>query len=75
MNDYVAAYHDTVLLVGQVMRNIRNTSGSSYELLNMEFFNINHFREVSFDGVCFSSRSLLTLILNAGFRMFMEQYK
>ncbi|XP_062330275.1 guanylyl cyclase C [Osmerus eperlanus] len=51
MNDYVAAYHDTVLLVGQVMRNIRNTSGSSYELLNMEFVNINHFREVSFDGL------------------------
>lgn len=48
MNDYVAAYHDAVLLVGQVMREIvRNNKSHSQE---MEFVNVNYFRNISFNG-------------------------
>lgn len=48
MNDYVAAYHDAVLLVGQVMREIgRNNHLHSLE---MEYVNVNYFRNISFNG-------------------------
>lgn len=48
MNDYVAAYHDAVLLVGQVMREIvRNNHSHGQE---MEFVNVNYFRNISFNG-------------------------
>lgn len=48
MNDYVAAYHDAVLLVGQVMRQIiRNNQSHSQE---MDFVSVNHFRNISFNG-------------------------
>ncbi|CDQ89068.1 unnamed protein product [Oncorhynchus mykiss] len=46
MNDYMAAYHDAVLMFGQVMRKLWNKP----ELNPMEVVNINHFRNVSFDG-------------------------
>lgn len=48
MNDYVAAYHDAVLLVGQVMRDLGNKS--QLEMEQMEFVNVNYFRNISFDG-------------------------
>uniref|UniRef100_A0A8C7UTB0 Guanylate cyclase n=1 Tax=Oncorhynchus mykiss TaxID=8022 RepID=A0A8C7UTB0_ONCMY len=47
MNDYMAAYHDAVLMFGQVMRKLWNKP----ELNPMEVVNINHFRNVSFDGI------------------------
>ncbi|CAB1313043.1 unnamed protein product [Coregonus sp. 'balchen'] len=49
MNDYMAAYHDAVLLFGQVMRKLWNKPKS--ELNPMEVVNINHFRNVSFNGI------------------------
>ncbi|XP_030630997.1 heat-stable enterotoxin receptor [Chanos chanos] len=49
MNDYVAAYHDAVLLFEKVMRNIWNKPGA--ELEGMEFVNSNLFRSVSFEGI------------------------
>uniref|UniRef100_A0A674CEY8 Guanylate cyclase n=1 Tax=Salmo trutta TaxID=8032 RepID=A0A674CEY8_SALTR len=49
MNDYMAAYHDAVLMFGQVMRKLWNKPES--ELNPMEVVNINHFRNVSFDGI------------------------
>uniref|UniRef100_A0A671ULP6 Guanylate cyclase n=1 Tax=Sparus aurata TaxID=8175 RepID=A0A671ULP6_SPAAU len=48
MNDYIAAYHDAVLLVGQVMRNISAKNPSEIE--NMEYFNTKDFRNISFNG-------------------------
>lgn len=48
MNDYIAAYHDAVLLVGQVMRNISAKNLSEIE--NMEYFNTKYFRNISFNG-------------------------
>lgn len=48
MNDYTAAYHDAVMLVGQVMREIVNKS--QLEIEQMEFVNVNYFRNISFDG-------------------------
>lgn len=48
MNDYMAAYHDAVMLVGQVMRDIVNKS--QMEIEQMEFVNVNYFRNISFDG-------------------------
>ena len=48
MNDYIAAYHDAVLLVGQVMRNISAKNLSEIE--NMEYVNANYFRNISFNG-------------------------
>lgn len=48
MNDYVAAYHDAVLLVGQVMRDIvRNNQSHGQE---MDYVNVNYFRNISFNG-------------------------
>ncbi|XP_076856487.1 guanylyl cyclase C isoform X2 [Brachyhypopomus gauderio] len=49
MNDYMAAYHDGVLLFGQVMRTIWSTPSS--ELTDTEAVNINHFRNISFKGI------------------------
>uniref|UniRef100_A0A674CCK9 Guanylate cyclase n=1 Tax=Salmo trutta TaxID=8032 RepID=A0A674CCK9_SALTR len=49
MNDYMAAYHDAVLLFGQVMRKIWSKPES--ELNHTEVVNINHFRNISFDGI------------------------
>ncbi|TDG98304.1 hypothetical protein EPR50_G00216840 [Perca flavescens] len=48
MNDYMAAYHDSVLLVGQVMRRIAKENQS--EIQQMEFVNANYFRNISFNG-------------------------
>lgn len=48
MNDYMAAYHDAVLLIGQVMRKIIQKNAS--EVQQMEFMNVNYFRNTSFNG-------------------------
>lgn len=48
MNDYMAAYHDAVLLIGQVMRKIIENNAS--EVQEMEFMNVNYFRNTSFNG-------------------------
>nr|XP_040033540.1 heat-stable enterotoxin receptor [Gasterosteus aculeatus aculeatus] len=48
MNDYVAAYHDSVLLIGEVMREILKKTPS--EIQQMEFVNVNYFRNISFNG-------------------------
>ncbi|XP_045924419.1 heat-stable enterotoxin receptor [Micropterus dolomieu] len=48
MNDYMAAYHDSVLLVGEVMRNIAEIPQS--DIQQMEFVNANYFRNISFKG-------------------------
>uniref|UniRef100_A0A4W4FEF6 Guanylate cyclase n=1 Tax=Electrophorus electricus TaxID=8005 RepID=A0A4W4FEF6_ELEEL len=49
MNDYIAAYHDGVLLFGQVMRTIWGTPTS--ELSDIDAVNINYFRDISFNGI------------------------
>ncbi|KAF3704659.1 Heat-stable enterotoxin receptor [Channa argus] len=49
MNDYMAAYHDAVLLVGEVMRDIVNKTPVEFE--QMEFVNVNLFRNISFNGL------------------------
>ncbi|XP_060794953.1 guanylyl cyclase C [Neoarius graeffei] len=46
MNDYIAAYHDAVLLFGQVMRKIWQTP-----VLDVNSVNITYFRNVSFKGI------------------------
>ncbi|KAG7325154.1 hypothetical protein KOW79_011470 [Hemibagrus wyckioides] len=46
MNDYIAAYHDAVLLFGQVMRQIWKTP-----VMDVDSVNINYFRNVSFKGI------------------------
>ena len=48
MNDYMAAYHDSVLWVGQVMREITEKPPS--EIQQMEFVNVNFFRNTTFNG-------------------------
>ncbi|KAI3365534.1 hypothetical protein L3Q82_010621, partial [Scortum barcoo] len=48
MNDYMAAYHDSVLLVGRVMREMNKNNQS--EIQQMEFVNAAYFRNTSFDG-------------------------
>lgn len=48
MNDYMAAYHDAVLLIGQVMRKIIEKNSS--EVQEMEYVNVNYFRNTSFNG-------------------------
>ncbi|TNN04124.1 hypothetical protein fugu_001153 [Takifugu bimaculatus] len=48
MNDYMAAYHDAVLLIGQVMRKILSKNKSEVEV--MEFMDVNYFRNTSFNG-------------------------
>ncbi|XP_057214351.1 guanylyl cyclase C [Triplophysa rosa] len=47
MNDYIAAYHDAVLLFGQVIRNIITSS----DFQQMETVSVNYFRNVSFNGI------------------------
>ncbi|XP_696628.5 guanylyl cyclase C isoform X1 [Danio rerio] len=49
MNDYIAAYHDAVLLFGQVMRNIQKSG--SLDIQDMESVSMNYFRNVSFTGI------------------------
>uniref|UniRef100_A0A3Q3E569 Guanylate cyclase n=1 Tax=Labrus bergylta TaxID=56723 RepID=A0A3Q3E569_9LABR len=48
MNDYMAAYHDAVLLVGKLIREIVKTNQSSE--YQKEYVNVNYFRNVSFEG-------------------------
>lgn len=48
MTDYMAAYHDAVLLIGQVMRKIVEKNQS--EIQHMEYVNVNYFRNISFNG-------------------------
>lgn len=48
MNDYIAAYHDAVLLIGQVMRDILRQSPAQEE--EMDYVNANYFRNISFTG-------------------------
>ncbi|XP_053269862.1 guanylyl cyclase C [Pleuronectes platessa] len=48
MNDYMAAYHDSVLWVGQVMRLIAEKPPS--EIQQMEYVNANFFRNTTFNG-------------------------
>ncbi|KAG7226515.1 hypothetical protein INR49_003836, partial [Caranx melampygus] len=48
MNDYMAAYHDAVLLTGQVMRKIAEKPLP--EIQHMEYVNVNYFRNISFNG-------------------------
>ncbi|XP_017271662.1 heat-stable enterotoxin receptor isoform X2 [Kryptolebias marmoratus] len=48
MNDYMAAYHDGVLRIGQVMREIAASNQS--EIHGMDFMNVNYFRNTSFNG-------------------------
>uniref|UniRef100_A0A665UCY7 Guanylate cyclase n=1 Tax=Echeneis naucrates TaxID=173247 RepID=A0A665UCY7_ECHNA len=48
MNDYMAAYHDAVLLTGQVLREIAKKPQS--EIQQMEYVNVNYFRNISFNG-------------------------
>ncbi|CAG5910418.1 unnamed protein product [Menidia menidia] len=49
MNDYMAAYHDAVLKIGDVMREISKKNQS--EIQEMEFVNVNYFRNTSFRGL------------------------
>ncbi|TRZ02272.1 hypothetical protein DNTS_034042 [Danionella cerebrum] len=49
MNDYIAAYHDAVLLFSQVMRKIQDTGFS--QIQDMESVSANFFRNVSFKGI------------------------
>ncbi|RXN04668.1 heat-stable enterotoxin receptor-like protein [Labeo rohita] len=49
MNDYIAAYHDAVLMFKQVMRSIWNMPSSEIE--DMESVSMNYFRNVSFTGI------------------------
>lgn len=48
MNDYIAAYHDAVLLIGLVMRDIFRQNQS--QIQEMEYVNVNYFRNISFNG-------------------------
>lgn len=48
MNDYMAAYHDAVLRIGQVMREI--SSANQSEIQEMGFVNVNYFRNTTFNG-------------------------
>ncbi|KAM9336605.1 guanylyl cyclase C [Symphorus nematophorus] len=49
MNDYMAAYHDSVLLIGQVLRSIIEKNQS--EIQHMEYVNVNYFRNITFSGI------------------------
>ncbi len=48
MNDYMATYHDSVLLISKVMRQIIEKPPS--ELQEMEFVSTNYFRNSAFRG-------------------------
>uniref|UniRef100_A0A3P8QGQ1 Guanylate cyclase n=1 Tax=Astatotilapia calliptera TaxID=8154 RepID=A0A3P8QGQ1_ASTCA len=49
MNDYMAAYHDAVLFIGQVMRTISKQNQS--QLHRTEYVNVNYFRNTKFTGI------------------------
>ncbi|XP_029933944.1 heat-stable enterotoxin receptor [Myripristis murdjan] len=49
MNDYMAAYHDSVLLVGKVMSSILEKPMS--EIQYIQSVNVNYFRNITFDGI------------------------
>uniref|UniRef100_A0A3Q2WEB0 Guanylate cyclase n=1 Tax=Haplochromis burtoni TaxID=8153 RepID=A0A3Q2WEB0_HAPBU len=49
MNDYMAAYHDAVLFIGQVMRTISKQNQS--QLHRAEYVNVNYFRNTKFTGI------------------------
>ncbi|CAJ1080629.1 LOW QUALITY PROTEIN: heat-stable enterotoxin receptor [Xyrichtys novacula] len=49
MNDYMAAYHDAVLLVGSLIREI--VKKNQTEAQNMEYVNSNYFRNITFKGI------------------------
>ncbi|XP_034563288.1 LOW QUALITY PROTEIN: heat-stable enterotoxin receptor [Notolabrus celidotus] len=48
MNDYMAAYHDSVLLVGKLIRDIVKKNQSAMH--TMEYFNADNFRNITFNG-------------------------
>ncbi|XP_034000867.1 heat-stable enterotoxin receptor-like, partial [Trematomus bernacchii] len=48
MNDYMAAYHDSVLMIGEVMREIIEKNQSNNQ--QMEFVDVTKFRNTSFNG-------------------------
>ncbi|KAJ4941015.1 hypothetical protein JOQ06_027302 [Pogonophryne albipinna] len=48
MNDYMAAYHDSVLMIGEVMREIIEKNQSNTQ--QMEFVDVTKFRNTSFNG-------------------------
>ncbi|XP_056152809.1 guanylyl cyclase C [Lampris incognitus] len=48
MNDYMAAYHDSVLLLGDIMRDIWKKP--HLEVQQTESINVNYFRNISFNG-------------------------
>ncbi|XP_041671715.1 heat-stable enterotoxin receptor isoform X2 [Cheilinus undulatus] len=48
MNDYMAAYHDAVLLVGERIRDILKKNPT--EIQHMEYVNANYFRNITFSG-------------------------
>ncbi|KAK5601202.1 hypothetical protein CRENBAI_002759, partial [Crenichthys baileyi] len=48
MNDYMAAYYDSVLHLGRVMREI--AARNQTEIQEMVFVNVNYFRNTSFKG-------------------------
>ncbi|CAL8302423.1 unnamed protein product [Lota lota] len=47
MNDYMAAYHDSVLLIGEVMRKIWGKAGEGSD---MQSINLSYFRNITFYG-------------------------
>ncbi|KAM9837381.1 guanylyl cyclase C [Aulostomus maculatus] len=49
MNDYMAAYHDSVLLIGRVMREIIQKPQA--EIQQMPYVSVNYLRNTSFDGI------------------------
>ncbi|XP_044193183.1 heat-stable enterotoxin receptor [Thunnus albacares] len=49
MNDYIAAYHDSVLLIGRVMREIAQQPPS--EIQQTQYTSVAYFRNTSFDGI------------------------
>ncbi|CAG04505.1 unnamed protein product, partial [Tetraodon nigroviridis] len=59
MNDYMAAYHDAVLLIGQVMRKIMEKNASEVQV--MEFVNVNYFRNTSFNDS--PSHNIILIVL------------
>ncbi|KAF7654003.1 hypothetical protein LDENG_00075860 [Lucifuga dentata] len=47
MNDYMAAYYDSVLLIGQVMRMIFQNP----DIIELQSVSMNYFRNISFPGI------------------------
>ncbi|KAF0025177.1 hypothetical protein F2P81_022058 [Scophthalmus maximus] len=59
MNDYMAAYHDSVILIGKVMREI--VEKPHWEIQQMEFVNVNYFRNTTFNGI--ASHDIVVIVL------------